>query len=96
MNYGTAFGVYILSTDYNGLFKERRTMKKYTNRLILLLVLSMGTLVGMFRGHEARQKWVFRIKSRFEEKRHMAEQRRQMKETGVALDDVELAAFHNS
>ncbi len=71
-------------------------MKKYTNRLILLLVLSMGTLVGMFRGQEARQKWVFRIKSRFEEKRHMAEQRRQMKEGGVALDEVELAAFHNS
>ena len=71
-------------------------MKKYTNRLILLLALSIGTLVGMFRGQEAKQKWVFRIKSRFEEKRHMAEQRRQMKEGGVYLDDVELAAFHNS
>lgn len=96
MNYGTAFDVYILSKVYNRALIDSRTMKKYTNRLILLLVLSMGTLVGMFRGQEARQKWVFRIKSRFEEKRHMAEQRRQMKEGGVALDEVELAAFHNS
>ncbi len=42
--------------------------------MILLLALSIGTIVGIFRGSEAKQKWVFRIKSRFDEKRQIAEQ----------------------
>lgn len=64
--------------------------------MILLLALSIGTIVGIFRGSEAKQKWVFRIKSRFAEKRQMAEQRKLIRGGGVALDDIELAAFHNN
>jgi hypothetical protein len=52
--------------------------------------------VGIFKGNEAKQKWVFRIKSRFDEKRHLAEQKKVLQQGGVALDDIELAAFHNS
>ena len=62
----------------------------------MLLALTVGSIVGIFRGNEARQKWVFRIKSRFDEKRQLAEQKKLMREGGVALDDIELAAFHNN
>jgi hypothetical protein len=48
----------------------------------------------MFKGTEAKQKWVFRIKSRFEEKRHLAEEKKIVRQGGVALDDIEIAAFH--
>lgn len=70
-------------------------MKKNINRLVLFAALSIGTLVGIFKGSEARQKWVFRVKSRFEEKRHLAELKKQQKGGGVLLDDIEIAAFHN-
>ncbi|MCS3799736.1 hypothetical protein [Niastella sp. OAS944] len=71
-------------------------MKTIRNRMILLLALSIGTIVGIFRGSEAKQKWVFRIKSRFDEKRQIAEQKKLIRGGGVALDEVELAAFHNN
>ena len=64
--------------------------------MILLLAITIGTIVGMFRGSEAKQKWVFRIKSRFDEKRQIAEQKKLLRDGGVALDDIELAAFHNN
>jgi hypothetical protein len=64
--------------------------------MILLLALSIGSIVGIFRGNEAKQKWVFRIKSRFDEKRQIAEQKKLLRDGGVALDDIELAAFHNN
>ena len=71
-------------------------MKIFRTRIILLVAFTIGTVVGFFRGSEAKQKWVFRIKSRFDEKRHLAEQRRLMRDGGVALDDIEIAAFHNN
>jgi hypothetical protein len=64
--------------------------------MILVLALSTGAIVGIFRGSEAKQKWVFRIRSRFEEKRQIAEQKRLIRGGGVDLDDIELAAFHNN
>lgn len=71
-------------------------MKKLSNRLILSLALTVGTIVGIFKGSEAKQKWVFRIKSRFEEKRQLAQQKKLMREGGILLDDIEIAAFHNN
>lgn len=68
----------------------------FRTRFILILALTIGTIVGLFRGNEAKQKWVFRIKSRFDEKRQLAEQKRLMRDGGVALDDIEIAAFHNN
>jgi hypothetical protein len=71
-------------------------MKMFRTRFILILAFTIGTIVGLFRGNEAKQKWVFRIKSRFDEKRQLAEQKRLMRDGGVALDDIEIAAFHNN
>ena len=71
-------------------------MKKIINRAVLLLALTVGTIVGIFKGSEAKQKWIFKIRSNFEEKRQIAEQRKVIREGGVALDDIEIAAFHNN
>ncbi|MBO9563373.1 MAG: hypothetical protein J7621_11390 [Niastella sp.] len=69
-------------------------MSTIRNRTVLLLALTVGSIVGMFKGTEAKQKWVFRIKSRFEEKRHLAEEKKIVRQGGVPLDDIEIAAFH--
>ncbi|MDF2193614.1 hypothetical protein [Paraflavitalea sp. CAU 1676] len=71
-------------------------MSMIRNRTVLLLALSVGSIVGMFKGTEAKQKWVFRIKSRFEEKRQVAAEKKFVRQGGVPLDDIEIAAFHNS
>ena len=80
----------------DGITVQCDVMKMFMNRTILVLAFTIGTLVGFFRGNEAKQKWVFKIKSRFDEKRQLAEQRRLMRDGGVALDDIEIAAFHNN
>lgn len=71
-------------------------MKKTFNSAVLLLALTVGTIVGIFKGSEAKQKWIFKIKSNLEEKRQIAEQRKVVRQGGVALDDIEIAAFHNN
>ncbi|MBY0537633.1 MAG: hypothetical protein K2P88_17385 [Chitinophagaceae bacterium] len=69
-------------------------MKTFLNRLMFLTAITMGGVVGLFKGNEAKQKWAFRVRSRFNEKQQMAEQKKMKKEGGVVLDDIELAAFH--
>ena len=69
-------------------------MKRIFNRLILFAVLSIGTILGIFKGSEAKQKWAFRVKSRLDEKRLVEEQKRLQKDGAVMLDDIEIAAYH--
>lgn len=71
-------------------------MKDFNNKWLLAFILITGALIGTFRGAEAKQKWVFKMKNRCEEKRHMAEEKKVLRSGGVALDDIEIAAFHKS
>jgi len=48
------------------------------------------------RGEEAKQKWVFRIKSKVDTKKLIAEKRQIAKKGGVLLDDIEMASFHDN
>jgi hypothetical protein len=50
----------------------------------------------MVRGQEAKQKWVFKIKSKVDNKKLIAEKRQLAKKGGVLLDDIEMASFHNN
>jgi hypothetical protein len=69
-------------------------MNKTNNRWLVIVVLTVGTCIEIFKGNEARQKWVFKMKNRYEEKRQLAEHKKLLKDGGVALDDIEMAAFH--
>ncbi len=71
-------------------------MKQVNNRFVILLAIVIGTIVGIFKGSEAKQKWVFRIKNRYEEKRQMAENKKLLRDGGVPLDDIEMAAYHRN
>jgi hypothetical protein len=65
-----------------------------TNRWLLVLILVVGTFIGIFKGSEARDKWVFKIKNRYEEKKQLAEQKKLLRSGSVPLDDIEIAAYH--
>jgi hypothetical protein len=70
-------------------------MNRFQHKLVIMLAVFVGSIVGLFRGNEARQKWVYKIKSRYEDKRQMAA-RKSIQPGEVMLDDIELAAFHNN
>ena len=71
-------------------------MNRIKHKLVIMLAVLVGSLVGLFRGTEAKQKWVYRIKSRYDEKRLMAERKSILQSGGVLLDDIEMASFHNN
>jgi hypothetical protein len=71
-------------------------MNRIKHKWMIMIAVMVGTIVGLFRGTEAKQKWVYRIKSRYDEKRLMAERKSILQTGGVLLDDIEMAAFHNN
>jgi len=35
-------------------------MKSFRNKLIIVLAVTIGGVIGLFKGEEAKQKWVFK------------------------------------
>lgn len=71
-------------------------MKQFNSKWAIILILTVGTIIGIVKGNEAKQKFVFKIKNRYVEKKQIAEQKRSLREGRIALDDIEMAAFHGS
>lgn len=66
------------------------------NKVVVFLAVTVGGMIGVIKGEEAKQKWVFRMKSKYENRRLMAERKSIARKGGVLLDDIELASFHNN
>jgi len=64
--------------------------------MVVFLAVSVGGMIGVVKGEEAKQKWVFRMKSKYENRRLMAERKSLARKGGVLLDDIELAAYHDN
>jgi len=73
-----------------------RIMKGVKNKMVVFLAVSIGGMIGLVKGEEAKQKWVFRMKSKYDNRRLMAERKSIARKGGVLLDDIELAAYHNN
>jgi hypothetical protein len=71
-------------------------MKGVKNRMVVFLAVTVGGIVGIVKGEEAKQKFVFRMKSKYDNRRLIAERKSIARKGGVLLDDIELAAFHNN
>ncbi|HLX90729.1 MAG TPA: hypothetical protein VKR32_03550 [Puia sp.] len=70
-------------------------MKSARNKLVVFLAFTIGTIIGLFKGEEAKQKWVFKLKTKYENKRLVAQKKSLARKGGVMLDDIEMAAYHN-
>jgi hypothetical protein len=68
----------------------------FKNKFLLFFVISIGSVIGIVRGEEAKQKWVFKIRSKVDTKKLIAEKRQLAKKGGVLLDDIEMASFHDN
>lgn len=71
-------------------------MKGIKQKMVVFLAVSVGGMIGLLKGEEAKQKWVFRVKSKYDNRRLMAERRSIARKGGVLLDDIELASYHNN
>ena len=71
-------------------------MNGFKQRMVVFLAVTVGGMIGVIKGEEAKQKWVFRLKSKHENRRLIAERKSIARRGGVLLDDIELAAFHNN
>ncbi len=71
-------------------------MIRSKNRTVLFLVITIGTIIGVFKGEEAKQKWVFKIRSKYDNKRLIAERKLIARKGGVLLDEIEMASYHNN
>ena len=71
-------------------------MKGVKNKMVVFLAVTVGGMIGVVKGEEAKQKWVFRMKSKYENRRLMAEKKSIARKGGGLLDDIELAAYHNN
>ncbi len=71
-------------------------MKGIKNKVVVFLAVTVGGMIGFIKGEEAKQKWVFRMRSKYENRRLMAERKSIARKGGVLLDDSELAAYHNN
>jgi hypothetical protein len=71
-------------------------MKGIKNKMVVFLAVSVGGMIGVVKGEEAKQKWVFKVKSKYENRRLMAERKSLARKGGVLLDDIELASYHDN
>jgi hypothetical protein len=71
-------------------------MKSVKNKVVVFLAVIIGGMVGLFKGEEAKQKWVFKIRSKYENRRLIAEKKSIVRKGGVLLDDIEMASYHRN
>jgi hypothetical protein len=71
-------------------------MKGVKQRMVVFLAVTVGGMIGVVKGEEAKQKYVFRLRSKYENRRLIAEKKLIARKGGVLLDDIELAAYHNN
>lgn len=69
-------------------------MKRLRLRILILTLTVSGFLVGIVKGEEARQKFMFKVKSKYDNRKQIAEKRSIVRKGGILLDDIELAAYH--
>lgn len=69
-------------------------MKRFQQRLVLTIALGIGSIVGVFKGTEAKQKFVYKMMSKNDQRKQISEVKKDKRSGKVLLDDIEMAAYH--
>jgi len=62
-------------------------MKGMKRKIILALAIMTGTVIGTFRGETAKQRFITKVKDKYEDHNKIRQQE-------IMLDEFELSAFH--
>jgi hypothetical protein len=63
--------------------------------MVVFMAVAVGGMIGVVKGEEAKQKWVFRLRSKYENRKLIAQRKSIARKGGVLLDDIEMASYHN-
>ncbi len=69
-------------------------MKGLKNKLAIALIWIFAGLLGIIKGDEAKQKWVFKIKNKYVDRKQVKENKLIALRGGVLLDEIEMSAYH--
>ena len=69
-------------------------MKRMIYKMPFSLILMTGMFIGMVKGQEVRQKWLSKMKNRYEEQRASSGVIKH-KRAEIMLDEIELATYHS-
>lgn len=69
-------------------------MKRMIYKMPFSLILMTGMFIGMVKGQEVRQKWVSKMKNRYEDQRASLKIIK-YKKAEIMLDEIELATYHS-
>ncbi len=67
-------------------------MKRIIYSLLFSLIMIAGTFIGIIKGQEVRNKWVSKMKFRYEERK---DNKKQVLPGEVPLDEIEEATYHS-
>ena len=67
-------------------------MKRVFYSLLFGMIMVAGTFIGIFKGSEVRNKWVSKMKFRYEERK---ETKKPIPKGEIMLDDIEEATYHS-
>ncbi|MFT3703689.1 MAG: hypothetical protein QM802_15105 [Agriterribacter sp.] len=65
-------------------------MKGMKRKIALAVAIMTGSVIGTFRGEIAKQRYMSKVKNRYEDHKQVQQQ------DEIMLDEFELSAFHNS
>jgi len=69
-------------------------MKGLKHKLAVVLIWIFAGLLGFIKGDEAKQKWVFKIKDKYVNRKQVRENKLIALRGGVLLDEIEMEAYH--
>ena len=71
-----------------------QAMRHIIHKILLSVILSGGLFIGMLKGQEVKQKWIAKMKDRYEGK-ESANQKNALKTEEVVLDEYEISSYHS-
>jgi len=67
-------------------------MKNFFYSMLLGMIVVAGLFIGMIKGSEVRNKWISKMKFRYEEKK---ETKKPIPRGGIMLDEIEESTYHS-
>lgn len=69
-------------------------MKRIVQKTLLSMILIGGLFIGMVRGQETKQRWITKMKNRYEGNRSKGDSKLAGSEE-ISLDEFEISAYHS-
>ena len=70
-------------------------MKRLVHKALLSMILTGGLFIGMVRGQEIKQRWITKMKNKYEGKRAGSGDAIRVSSEEVTLDEFEISAYHS-